>query len=350
LQSNTLGLARSFSSNILERATGSGEESMKFWSGLLAAVSVAAFGASASAEEKVVLYTAHKTSLVQALAPIFEKETGIKTEVIQLGSGDVVRRAKAEAKAPKADVIWSISGSLLTENADLLEPYKAKEAAAIDPRFVKSDAWTPYTAVIYVVMQNAKMAPESESPKKLMDLADPKWKGKIASARADNSGSAFQQLMTVLSVYPEDGWQRYAEIAKNFVFTDSSGVVPRYVADGETPLGLTLEDNALEFKLGGAPVKLAYLEDGTTAAPDGVALVKGAPNAENGKKFIDWALSKKTQELLVKEAGRRSVRPDVAGPGDVPPLSSLKLVELKSVESLGGTQAVLEKWRKAVGQ
>jgi iron(III) transport system substrate-binding protein len=126
--------------------------------------------------------------------------------------------------------------------------------------------------------------------------------------------------------------------------------VPRYVADGEAPLGLTLEDNALEYKLGGAPVKIAYIADGTTASPDGVALVKGGPNAENGKKFIDWALSKKTQEMLVKEAGRRSVRTDVSGPGDLPALGTLKLVELKSIEELGGTQAILDKWRKAIGQ
>jgi iron(III) transport system substrate-binding protein len=316
----------------------------------MAAAAMVAFGGGASAQEKVVLYTAHKTSLVQSLAPVFERETGIKTEVIQLGSGEVFRRVRAEARAPKADVVWSVSGSLLTENADLLEPYKSKEAANIDPRFVKGEAWTPYTAVIYVLMQNTRMIKDAETPKTLADLADPKWKGKIASARADNSGSAFQQMMTVLSASGADGWQKYGEIAKNFVLTDSSGSVPRYVADGETPLGLTLEDNALEYKVGGAPVKLAYLADGTTAAPDGVALVKGAPNAENGKKFIDWALSKKTQELLVKEAGRRSVRPDVAGPGDVTPLGDLKLIELKSVEELGGTQAVLEKWRKAVGQ
>ena len=323
---------------------------MKTLAGLLvAAVSVAAIG-SASAQEKVVLYTAHKTSLVQALAPVFEKETGIKTEVIQLGSSEVTRRIRAEAKAPKADVVWSTTGSLLTESADILEPYKSKEAASIDPRFVKSPAWTPYTAVIYVLMQNSRMVPDADMPKTLADLADPKWKGKIASARADNSGSSFQQMMTVLTVFGDQGWTKYGEIAKNFVLTDSSGSVPRYVADGEAPLGLTLEDNALEYKAGGAQVKIAYLSDGTTASPDGVALVKGAPNAENGKKFIDWALSKKTQELLVKEAGRRSVRTDVAGPGDLPPLGSLKLVELKSVEELGGTQAILEKWRKAVGQ
>src|SRR4051794_14493416 len=206
-----------------------------------AAVCVAAFSAGASAEEKVVLYTAHKTSLVQALAPVFEKETGIKTEVIQLGSSEVTRRVRAEAKAPKADVIWSTTGSLLTENADLLDPYKSKETANIDQRFVKSPAWTPYTAVIYVLMQNTRMLPETETPKTLTDLGNPKWVGKIASARADNSGSAFQQMMTVLTVYGDQGWSKYGEIAKNFVFTDSSGSVPRYVADGETPLGLTLE-------------------------------------------------------------------------------------------------------------
>jgi iron(III) transport system substrate-binding protein len=324
---------------------------MKLMNGLLAAaVSLAALSGSAWAQGKVVLYTAHKTSLVQALAPVFEAETGIKTEVVQLGSGDVTRRVRAEAKAPKADVIWSTTGSLLTENADLLESYKPKDFASIDPRFVKNPAWTPYTTVIYVLMQNAKMVPDAEAPKTWADLANPKWKGKIASARADNSGSAFQQMMTVLSVSGDQGWKKYGDIAANFVLTDSSGAVPRYVADGEAPLGLTLEDNALEYKVGGAPVKLIYLTDGTTAAPDGVALVKGAPNAENGKKFIDWALSKKTQELLVKEAGRRSVRPDVPGPGDVPPLAGLQIVELKSVEDLGGTQAILEKWRKAVGQ
>src|SRR5215212_8015618 len=121
------------------------EEGMKALTGLfVVAASITAFGAGASAQEKVVLYTAHKTSLVQALAPVFEKETGIKTEVIQLGSSEVLRRARAEAKGPKADVIWSTTGSLLTENADLLEPYTSKEVVTIDPRFVKSPAWTPY--------------------------------------------------------------------------------------------------------------------------------------------------------------------------------------------------------------
>ena len=43
------------------------------------------------------------------------------------------------------------------------------------------------------------------------------------------------------------------------------------------------------------------------------------------------------------------MRKDVAAPGDVKPLSELKLVKLKSVEELGGTKAMIEKWRQVTG-
>ncbi len=317
---------------------------------VLAAGAIGLAGAAAAADNKVVVYTAHKSSIVQKMIPLFEAETGIKAEVVQLGSNDVVRRARAEAAAPKADVIWSATGSVLGENADLLVPYAPKDQGAIDERFVSNPAWTPYTTVIYVLMVNSRMVKDADIPRTWAALSDPKWKGKIASARADNSGSAFQQMTTVLTAGGDKGWEVYGKLARNFIFSDSSGAVPRYVADGEAALGLTLEDNALEYVAGGAPVKIAYIEDGTTTSPDGVAMVKGAPNPEPAKRFIDWALSKKTQEALVKEAGRRSVRKDVAAPGEVKPLSELTLIKLKRVDELGGAKALIEKWRQATGQ
>ena len=35
--------------------------------------------------------------------------------------------------------------------------------------------------------------------------------------------------------------------------------------------------------------KIVYPEDGTVAAPDGIALVKNGPNSQNGKIFIEGA-------------------------------------------------------------
>lgn len=320
--------------------------------GMTAALVAATALSPALAQDGVVtIYTAHKSSIVDTLLPIFEQETGLKAEVVKLGSGDIMKRVQAEAGAPAADVIWSISGSSLTELADLLEPYTPPEFDKIDPQFIRNDAWTPYTAVVYVLAVNTDLLPLENAPKTWAELADPKWDDQIASARADGSGSAMQQLQAVLTLYGEEkGWEEYKKIAANFVFTDSSGAVPRYVADGETSMGLTLEDNALEYALGGAPIAIVHLSDGTVATPDGVALVKGAPNPEGGKKFIDWAMSKSTQERLARDIGRRSVRVDVAGPANTPNLADINVLTIKPLGDFGGTDAVLAKWREAIGE
>ncbi|MDB5587483.1 MAG: extracellular solute-binding protein [Devosia sp.] len=319
----------------------------------LSAALIASTGFTAigfAAEGTVVIYTAHKSSIVDTLLPIFEQETGLKAEVVKLGSGDIAKRVVAEAGAPAADVIWSISGSSLTELADNLVPYSPPEFDKIDPQFISNPAWTPYTAVVYVLAVNTDLQPLDTAPKTWAELADPKYAGQIASARADGSGSAMQQLTTVLTVFGDKGWDEYAAIAKNFVFADSSGAVPRFVADGETAMGLTLEDNALEYVQGGAPIAIVHLTDGTAATPDGVALVKGGPNPDGGKAFIDWAMSKSTQEKLAMDIGRRSVRTDVAGPTGTPNLTDLTLVNVKPLADFGGAEEVLAKWRTAIGE
>ncbi|HTM76920.1 MAG TPA: extracellular solute-binding protein, partial [Devosia sp.] len=159
---------------------------------LIASTSLTGLGFAA--EGSVVIYTAHKSSIVDTLLPIFEQETGLKAEVVKLGSGDIAKRTNAEAAAPAADVIWSISGSALTELADKLEPYTPADFDKIDPQFISNPAWTPYTAVVYVLAVNTDLQPLDTAPKTWAELADPKYHGQIASARADGSGSAMQQL------------------------------------------------------------------------------------------------------------------------------------------------------------
>ncbi len=78
--------------------------------------------------------------------------------------------------------------------------------------------------------------------------------------------------------------------------------------------------------------------------------MKDGPNPEGGKKFIDWAMSKSTQEKLAMDIGRRSVRIDVAGPAGTPSLADLTLVDVKPLSDFGGADAVLAEWRKAIGE
>ena len=313
---------------------------------LVVATTIAfALGAAQAQEKRVTVYTAHISAIVDAMVPRFEKESGIKVDVVKLPSGDLVKRVRAEMAAPKADVIWSIGGDQLEENADLLQGYIPTEWSSIDPAYKISTNYLPYTGVMYVFAVNKTMLKPAEYPKTWAELADPKWKGKISSARADSSGSAFTQLTIVLALFGDKGWDMYGKMFGNFTLSNSSGAVPRFVNDGEALVGLTLEDNALQYVKAGGNVDIIYPADGTAVPPDGIALVKGAVNPENAKRFIDWTLSKPTQEYLVAEIGRRSVRTDVPASAVLPPLSAIKLIKLDSVQIAKDVKDIQAKWR-----
>ena len=65
-------------------------------------------------------------------------------------------------------------------------------------------------------------------------------------------------MATVLQIYGNNdkGWDTYKNIMANMVLWNSSGAVPRFVNDGEAAVGITLEDAALRYKLGGGPVEI----------------------------------------------------------------------------------------------
>ncbi len=279
-----------------------------------------------AAPNKVVVYTAHEEAILNLLAPLFQKETGITLEYVKLASGDVIKRAKAESSNPQADVIWSIGGEQLEANSDILAAYTPKEWSKINPLFKVGTNWLPYTGIMNVFIINTKLVTADKAPKKWTDLADPRFAKMISSARADKSGSSYMQLCNVIAVYKDKGWDIYKGLLKNFAISGSSGAVPKFVNDGEAMVGITLEDNAYRFVKGGGPVQIVYPEDGTVAAPDGLALLKGAPNAEAGKAFIDWCLSKSTQEILVDQMFRRSVRTDCKDPPGLPAIGKIKTV------------------------
>lgn len=177
-----------------------------------------------------------------------------------------------------------------------------------------------------VFIVNTKMLTPDKYPKTWTDLMDTRFKKLISSARADKSGSSYMQLCNVISIYGDKGWDVYKGIMKNMVISASSGAVPKFVNDGEQAVGITLEDNAFRYVSGGGPVAIVYPADGTVAAPDGIALLKGAPNLENAKIFIDWCLSKPVQEYLVDAMARRPVRTDCKDPKGLASLSTVKTI------------------------
>ncbi len=319
----------------------------------LAALSLAAalglVTSGALAAGTVTVYTAAPQNFVDALVPMYEEATGNKVEIIKAGSGELLNRLTAEAKKPVADVLWSVGATVVDFNPKLFERYRTTHAAHIVPALKKSELWEPFTAVVMVFIVNKDKLGSVAAPASWMDLTKPEYKNLISSARADKSSSAFIQFATVLQAFgsEEAGWEVYKGMLGNFVLSNSSGAVPRFVNDGELPIGVTLEDAALRYKEGGGPVEIVYPSEGTAMAPDAIALIAGAPNAEGGKSFIDFVLSKPAQEV-VADLGRRPVRDDVASKELLVPLTQVPTIDYNFDWAAKNRKRLVDTWGEVV--
>jgi len=82
-----------------------------------------------------------------------------------------------------------------------------------------------------------------------------------------------------------------------------------------------------------------------------MAIIKGARNLDNSRKFFDWALTPEAQKigLDIKEFAIPTNR-NVALPPQVPNLTSVKLIDYDSAKYGSATERkrLLERWEKEI--
>ena len=92
---------------------------------------------------------------------------------------------------------------------------------------------------------------------------------------------------------------------------------------------------------------MIYPEDGTSAVPDGIAIVKDCKNLELAQLFVEYALSAECQTAQNKDFGRRPIRSDVT-PVGLAPLGDITLMNY-NFDYAGANKAdIVEKWQDAV--
>jgi len=296
------------------------------------------------AAEKVTVYTAVPQVFIDELVPMFEKQTGINVEIIKAGSGELLNRLTAEAARPMADVLWSVDSSVVDFNPTLFEAYAPAGTDALLEGISDSEKASPFSAVVMAFIVNESKLDGLPIPQSWLELSDPKYDDYISSAKANRSGSSYIQLATVLQGYGEErGWEIYKGLLANYVLSDSSGAVPRFVNDGELAIGVTLEDAVLRFMQGGGPVQIVYPSDGTAFHADAMALVAGAPNEGNGKAFLDFMMSSDAQ-TIVAEQGRRPVRGDVPSNPALVPANELIRVDYNNAWAAENRKRIVSAW------
>ena len=270
--------------------------------------------------DKLVIYCPHPLTFINPLVSEFEKQSGIKVEVVAAGSGELLKRVESEKANPLGDIFWGGSLGTMKPRANLFENYTSVNEDKIQAAFKNTEgSLTRFTDIPSVIMVNTKLIGDIKI-EGYEDLLNPKLKGKIAFADPAKSSSSYEHLINMLYAMgkgdPEQGWNYVKALCANLdgKLLSGSSAVYKGVADGEYAVGLTFEEGGAKYVADGAPVKLVYMKEGVISKPDGVYIINKAKNMENAKKFIDFITSKDAQTIIVQQLYRRSIRVDVEPP------------------------------------
>lgn len=292
---------------------------------------------SAANEDKVLtVYTARSESLNNLVIPNFEKDTGIKVNVIVAGTGPLVKRVASEKNNPQGDVLWAGDQTMLESQKDLFMQYTSPEDENMMDAFKnKTGYFSAAFADPTVFIVNTNLAGNTKI-ETFEDLLNPELKGKIAFGDPANSSSAFQSLMAMLYGMGKNGdpmsdeaWVFVDKFIANLdnKILNSSGGVHKGVADGEYTVGLTWEDPAATYVRNSAPVKVIFPQEGAIFPGESVQIIKDCKHAENAKKFVDYMLSAKMQEMAGKELTVRPLRKNIVLASYMTPISGIHLFD-----------------------
>jgi iron(III) transport system substrate-binding protein len=153
---------------------------------------------------------------------------------------------------------------------------------------------------------NTNHVPSAEAPKRLNDLLDPKWKGKMSFA---GGATAARWVGAVIDTVGREFIEKLSKQDIN-VHKLSGAALANLVVTGEVPMSPTIFDsNIFVAQRKGAPVEWRPL-DPVVANVGYSGIVANAPHPHAALLFIDYLHSKEGQQFIVR-GGLSSPRDDV---------------------------------------
>lgn len=259
----------------------------------------------AAKPQKLTLYCGLMEDYMVKSIQEFEKETGIKVEAVRMSSGEVMGRIKAEKNNPKASVWFGGPADAFVQAKEegLLEKYVSVNAKQVPAQFKDADGyWTGIYIGYLGFVSNQKLLDERgvKAPKSWDDLLKPEFKGQVVLANPGSSGTSYTMLATMVQLMGEEKGLAYMKKLHEQIKTyPKSGTAPgRMAGQGETMVGISFLHDGIKYREEGMKdIVLTAPSEGTGYEIGSVAIIKGGPDQEAAQKFVDWALSKKGEEI-----------------------------------------------------
>lgn len=311
-----------------------------------------------AAGEVLRIYTAFDTAEAKYYIDAFEKETGIDVQWVRMSSGEVLARIEAEAANPQASM-WHAGSNTSHINAaskGLLEPYKPNtDFELIDILHAEDWAWTGFYTGAIGFVSNVNFLKENnvEAPTSWSQLLDPAFKDNIVMAYPYTSGTAYTTYATLIQMIglekTLDWWE---EFDRNSIhqYTKSGTAGIAMVGIGEVAVGIAFSHDIMAKGINkGYPVVMTFPEEGTGYEVGGLSLIKGGPEPELAKKFIDWSYTVKAQNLFQKY-NRLPVNPKATVAEGSVTLDDVKLIEYDHIWAGENKDEMVTAWRDRIGK
>ncbi|MGK7872328.1 MAG: Fe(3+) ABC transporter substrate-binding protein [Xenococcaceae cyanobacterium] len=266
--------------------------------------------------EEINLYSSRHYNTDDELYENFTRMTGIKVNLVEGKADELIERIKSEGSNSKADVLITVDAGRLwrADEAGIFAPVSSKVLEEKIPANLRhpNGHWFGFTKRARVIMYNKELVNPAELST-YEDLANSKWKGKVAIRSSSNiyNQSLVSSLIEVHGEKETEKWCRgfVTNFARSPQGNDraqieaaASGVaeiaiantyyLPRYApgASNENPNVFNKIGVFFPNQQGrGAHVNIS-----------GGGLVKTAPNQEGAIKFLEYLASPVAQVFFAK--------------------------------------------------
>jgi iron(III) transport system substrate-binding protein len=286
--------------------------------------------AGSAAGDRLVVYSGRAERLIKPVLDSFQAKTGIRVDLLSSGTTELVNRLQAEGERTPADLlITNDAGSLeRARELGLLLPLGMKTVEqAIPPSFRASDnSWVGLSGRFWVLVYNTTLLKPTEVTS-ILDLAEPRWKGKVA---IPNAGSEYLQagVSVIKAVYGDDRTQQYLKGLKanagTDVFGKSSQIVDA-IAKGQVAMGLVNHYYLYRYLADhpDAPLALLMLDQqeggmGAIMNVAGVGIIKHSRRLDAAKRLVEFLAAQEGQKLFADLNKEYPLCPDVLADPSLP--------------------------------
>lgn len=309
----------------------------------------------------VVVYVSHDQVFSEPILKDFERATKIKVNAVydteETKSAGVMNRLIAERDNPQADVYWAnepIRAEVLKQKG-ISAPYHSPSAEGIARAFVDPDGhWTGFSARARMLIVNRRM---TMKPQSIMAYTDRRF-AKQAVMANPLFGTTTTQVAALFALWGDARAENFmsATRANGVQIASSNGESADLVASGKFQFSMVDSDDVASRLKQGLDIEGVFPDQeagglGCFVVPNAVVLIKNAHNVANGKRLIDYLLSRDTEKKLAySDAAQIPLHSGVDTPATVPRLETLKVMTVSYADVAAKLQLIQPFLKTWVGQ